>query len=41
MKKFLLLTTILMLTLSMSASALTVSGPNEFPIVDEPYELSV
>ena len=25
----------------MSASALTVSGPNEFPIVDEPYELSV
>ena len=36
MKKVLFLTVALMLSLAMSASALTVSGPNEFPIVDEP-----
>ena len=37
MKKVLFLTVALMLSLAMGASALTVSGPNEFPIVDEPY----
>ena len=41
MKKVLFLTVALMLSLAMSASALTVSGPNEFPIVDEPYELDI
>ena len=41
MKKVLFLTVALMLSLAMGASALTVSGPNEFPIVDEPYELDI
>lgn len=41
MKKVLFLTVALMLSLAMGACALTVSGPNEFPIVDEPYELDV
>ena len=41
MKKVLFLTVALMLSLAMGACALTVSGPNEFPIVDEPYELDI
>ena len=41
MTKVLLLTVALMLSLAMGACALTVSGPNEFPIVDEPYELDI
>lgn len=41
MKKVLVLIVALMLSLVMGASALTVSDPNVYPIVDEPYELEI
>ena len=41
MKKTLALLLALSMLLMVSASALTVSGPDEFPIVDEPYELNI
>lgn len=40
MKRMLALLLVLFI-LPISASALTVSGPGEFPIVDEPVELTV
>lgn len=41
MKKLLALAMVMMLVLVSPALALTVSGVNEFPIVDEPYELTI
>ena len=41
MKKVLSLVIALALLLAVSASALTVSAPGEFPIVDEPYSLNI
>lgn len=41
MKKILVLALVLMLICGMSASAATVSGPGEYPIVDEACELNI
>ena len=41
MKRILILTLAMLLLCAMSASAVTVSGANEFPIVDEPCELTI
>lgn len=41
MKKLTILLLALLLALTVNASALTVSDENVFPIVDEPYELTI
>ena len=41
MKKLTILLLALLLALTVNASALTVSDVNVFPIVDEPYELTI
>lgn len=41
MKKLTVLLLALLLALTVNASALTISDENVFPIVDEPYELTI